>query len=123
MEGFIQFVEPKHYSGSPNLELQVMAEEVYAVCKHLNITLEFVWQQRDSDLMKRMDLGSRGPWRYHDEFTLDFVTAQNVLQRGITLDGFASFRNRLCQKYFSRSRLRQQGRIFFSSLFRLMKLC
>ena len=89
--------------GSPNLELQVMAEEVYAVCKHLNITLEFVWQQRDSELMKRMDLGSRGPWGYHDEFTLDFVTAQNVLQRGITLDGFASFRNRLCQKYFSRS--------------------
>ena len=89
--------------GSPNLELQVMAEEVYAVCKRLNITLEFVWQQRDSELMKQMDLGSRGPWGYHDEFTLDFVTAQNVLQRGITLDGFASFRNRLCQKYFSRS--------------------
>ena len=50
MKGFIQFVEPKHYSGSPNLELQVMAEEVYAVCKHLNITLEFVEPKRYSGL-------------------------------------------------------------------------
>ena len=89
--------------GSPNFELQKMAEEVYSICKSLNITLEFVWQRRDSDLMVRMDQGSRGPWGYHDEFTLDWETSQNVLQRGITLDGFASFNNRLCQRYFSRS--------------------
>ena len=100
--------------GSPNFELQVMAEEVYAICKSLNITLEFVWQRRDSDLMRQMDLGSRGPWGYHDEFTLDFETAQNVLQRGITLDGFASFKNRLCQKYFSRSfEVKAAGMDFF----------
>ena len=100
--------------GSPNLELQLMAEQVFDSCKKWNITLEFIWQSRETVLMVKMDQGSRGPWGYHDEFTLDFDTAENVISRGITIDGFASFRNRLCQKYFSRGfEIESAGTDFF----------
>ena len=47
-----------------------MVVKVYAVCITLNVTLEFVWQRRYSVLMMRMDLGSRGPWGYHEQFNL-----------------------------------------------------
>ena len=52
--------------------------------------------------MKMVDKGSRGPLYYNDEFTLDFDTAQQVVARGVTLDCFASFSNRLCFRYSSR---------------------
>ena len=88
--------------GSPRPDLQSMAERVYTRCRQLNIQLEVVWARRDTPLMVMADKGSRGPWYYNDDFTLDFVTASNVVQRGITIDGFASYNNKLCTRYFSR---------------------
>ena len=103
----------KHYSdnmgtvrifevGSPVSELQSMAEAVYDATKRLDITLCVEWKSRDSVTIQDMDRGSHRPWRYHDDFGLDFVTAQEVIARGVTVDAFATYLNRLCPRYFSR---------------------
>ncbi len=65
-----------------------------------------------------MDKGSRGPWHNHDDFCLDFHSAQLVIERGITLDAFASFRNKLCEKYYSRGfEIEAAGQDFFQQQF------
>ena len=100
--------------GSPTSELQAMAERVYERCRQLNIGLEVVWARRDTPVMVMADKGSRGPWFYNDDFTLDFVTAENIVSRGITLDGFASYNNKLCTRYFSRGyEIEALGQDFF----------
>ena len=51
--------------------------------------------------MQLVDKGSRGPWLNLDNFSLDDSTIQKVLSRGINLDGFASFHNKVVDRYIS----------------------
>ncbi len=37
--------------GSPVSELQIMAEQVCTLCRQFGVSLEFVWQRRNSELM------------------------------------------------------------------------
>ena len=48
-----------------------------------------------------MDLGSHGPWPDFDDFCLDSETANLVRSRGVNLNGFASFHNRVVPRYLS----------------------
>ena len=48
------------------------------------------------------DLGSRGPWLMVNEFQLDFQSYSWIFTRyAFSVDSVASFRNRMCEKYFS----------------------
>ena len=51
--------------------------------------------------MQLVDKGSRGPWLDFDDFLLDDLTIAKVLSRGINLDGFASFHNKVVDRYIS----------------------
>ena len=51
--------------------------------------------------MQIVDLGSRGPWPDFDDFRLDQETVKLVRSRGINLDGFASFFNKVVPRYIS----------------------
>ena len=86
--------------GSPVLELQLMAEDVFAATCEYRISLEVVWNSRDQPTMVLMDKGSHGPWRHWDGFGLDEETIKFVLDRGVSLDGFASAKNCVCAAYF-----------------------
>ena len=88
--------------GSPKLELQRMAEDVFAATRELNISLEVVWHSRDQPMMVLMDKGSRGPWRHWDDWGLDGETIKLVLARDVSVDAFASKHNRVCPAYFSK---------------------
>ena len=88
--------------GSPKEGLQKMALDVFLSCNQLGIKIHFVWKPRDDPMMQLVDSGSRGPWPVLDDFTVDPNTAQCLISRGINLDGFASFDNKLCARYFSR---------------------
>ena len=64
--------------------------------------------------MVLMDRGSRGPWRHGDDFGLDEETIKLVLDRGVSVDGFASAKNRVCAEYFSKGfKVEALGQDFF----------
>ena len=45
--------------------------------------------------------GSCGPWIDFDDYTIDSNTIYIVKKHGINLDGFASYTNKICNRYFS----------------------
>ena len=87
--------------GSPVEPLQKMAVKVYMAANRLNITLFFIWRPRNNPLMVIVDKGSRGPWLDFDDFSLDAEAISEVKNRGINLDSFASFHNRVVDRFFS----------------------
>ena len=78
-----------------------MAVKVYKRARSLGVRLFFQWKSRDDSTMQLVDKGSRGPWLDFNDFSLDDTTIQMVLSRGINLDGFASFHNRVVDRYIS----------------------
>ena len=87
--------------GSPVKALQAIALDVFRACNHFGIHVQFLWQPRDTPLMQLVDRGSRGPWPIYDDFTVDPKTKKLLVDRGINLDGFASFHNSLCSRFYS----------------------
>ena len=87
--------------GSLKKQLQSMVANFYRSCNYWNIKIHFSWKPRESPVMQLVDLGSRGPWLDYDNFTVDKWTAKLLCNCGINLDAFASFHNRLCDRYFS----------------------
>ena len=51
--------------------------------------------------MQLVDRGSRGPWLDFNDFALDAGFIKEVLSRGINLDGFTSFHNKVVDRSFS----------------------
>ena len=51
--------------------------------------------------MQLVDRGSRGPWLNFDDFNLDDASVKEVLSRGVNLDNFTSFYNKVVDRYFS----------------------
>ena len=78
-----------------------MALKVFKVANSLGMKLFFVWKSRDDPTMQLVDKGSRGPWLDFDNFSLDDSTITKVLSRGVNLDGFASFHNKVVDRYIS----------------------
>jgi hypothetical protein len=87
--------------GSPKPALQEMAVKVFRVANSLGLKLFFVWKSRNDPTMQLVDKGSRGPWSDFDDFSLDDPTIAIVLSRGVNLDGFASFHNKIVDRYIS----------------------
>ena len=87
--------------GSTKPALQAMAVKVFQVANSLGLKLFFLWKSRDDPTMLLVDKGSRGPWLDFDVFSLDDASIQEVLSRGINLDGFASFHNKVVNRYIS----------------------
>ena len=48
-----------------------------------------------------VDKGNRGPWLDFDDFSLHSETIREVKSRGVNLDAFASFHNKVVDRYFS----------------------
>ena len=78
-----------------------MAVKVFKVANSLGLRLFFQWKSRDDSTMQLVDKGSRGPWLDFDDFSLDDTTTQMVLSRGINLDRFPSFHNKVVNRYIS----------------------
>ena len=78
-----------------------MAVKVFKVANSLGLKLFFVWKSRNDPTMQLVDKDSRGPWLDFDNFLLDDLTIAKVLSRGINLDGFASFHNKVVDRYIS----------------------
>ena len=78
-----------------------MALKVVKVANSLGMKLFFSWKSRDDPTMQLVDKGSRGPWLNFDDFSLDDITIQKVLSRGVNLDGFAFFYNKVVDRYIS----------------------
>ena len=92
-----------------------MALDVFLSCNQLGIKIHFVWKPRDDPMMQLVDSGSQGPWPMLDDFMVDSNTAKCLISRGINLDGFASFDNKLCARYFSQGfQVEAAGVNFFS---------
>ena len=87
--------------GSPKPVLQAMALKVFKVANSLGLKLFFVWKYRNDPTMQLVDKGSRGPWLDFYDFSLEDLTITKVLSRGINLDGFASFHNKVVDRYIS----------------------
>ena len=87
--------------GSPKPDLQAVATRVYKVANSLGLKLYFQWKSREDPTMVLVDKGSRSPWLNCDEFSLDAQSISEVLSRGINLDGFASYHNKVVQRYYS----------------------
>ena len=68
--------------------------------------------------MQLVDKGSRGPWLNFDDFSLDDITIQKVLSRGVNLDGFTSFHNKVVDRYISYGfQVEAEGTDFFIQKF------
>ena len=108
-------VEAIFQIGSPVESLQKMAVEVYLAANRFNITLFFQWRPRSDPLMILVDKGSRGPWLDFDDFSLDSETIREVKSRGVNLDAFASFHNKVVDRYFSLGfQVKNSGTNFFA---------
>ena len=94
-------VEAIFQIGSPVEALQKMAVKVYLAANRLNITLHFTWRPRSNPIMIIVDKGSRGPWLDFNDFSLDAEAIREVKSRGVNLDGFASFHNKVVDRFFS----------------------
>ena len=95
-----------------------MAVKVYMAANRLNITLYFKWNSRNEQIMQIVDRGSRGPWLDFDDFSLDSETISEVKSRGVNLDGFASFHNKVVNRYFSLGfQVENSGTNFFMQRF------
>ena len=78
-----------------------MAVALFRAANRLNLKLFFEWKPRTDPLLQIVDLGSRGPWTDFDDFRLDQETVTLVRSRGVNLDGFASFSNKVVPRYIS----------------------
>ena len=87
--------------GSPKPALQAMAIKVFKVNNSLGMKLFFHWKSRDDPTMQLVDKGSRGPWLNFNNFALDDASIKEVLSRGIELDGFTSFHNKVVDRFIS----------------------
>ena len=111
-------VETIFQIGSPVEALQKMAVKVYMAANRLNITLFFQWKSRNEQIMQIVDRVSRGPWLDFDDFSLDSETISEVKSRGVNLDGFASFHNKVVNRYFSLGfQVENSGTNFFMQRF------
>ena len=92
-----------------------MALKVYKVANSLGMKLFFHWKSRDNPTMQLVDKGSRGPWLNFDDFALYDASVKEVLSRGINLEGFASFHNKVVDRYFSYGfQVEAEGTDFFT---------
>ena len=92
-----------------------MALKVYKVANSLGLKLYFHWRSREDPTMQLVDRGSRGPWLDFDDFASSIT---EVLSRGINLDSFASFHNRVVNRYFSYGfQIEAEGTDFFTQKF------
>ena len=104
--------------GSPNKALQSMAVNVFKAANRLNLKLHFQWKSRSDPIMQLVDKGSRGPWLDFDDFSLDLETVKEVKSRKVNLDGFASFHNRVVDRYISAGfQVEAEGTNFFTRKF------
>ena len=76
--------------GSPTPALKTIATKVYKVANTLGLKLYFQWKSREDPTMVLVYKGSRGPWLDFDDFALDTQSINEVLLRGVNLDGFPS---------------------------------
>ena len=91
---------------------------VYLAANRLNITLHFAWRSRDEPIMQLVDKGSRGPWLDFNDFSLDAEAIREVKSRGVNLDGFASFHNKVVDRYISLGyQVESEGMNFFTQSF------
>ena len=95
-----------------------MAVKVYMAANRLNITMHFIWRPRSDPIMVIVDKGSRGPWLDFDDFSLDAEAIREVKSRGINLDSFASFHNKVVDRFFSLGfQVESSGMNFFTQKF------
>ena len=95
-----------------------MALKVYKVANSLGLKLYIRWRFRDDQTMQLVDRGSRGPWLDFDDFTLDFASIKEVLSHGINFDGFASFHNKVVDRYISNGfQIEAEGTDLFTQIF------
>ena len=92
-----------------------MATKVYKVANSLGLKLYFKWKSREDPTMALVHKGSRGPWLNFDDFTLDTQSISEVLLRGVNLDGFTSYHNKVVSRYFSLGfQIEAEGTDFFT---------
>ena len=104
--------------GSPKEKLQSMAMAVFRATSWLNLKLHSQWKPRTNPAMVTVDLGSLGSWPDFDDFCLDHETANLVRSRSVNLDGFASFHNRVVDRYiFAGFQIETEGTNFFTREF------
>ena len=95
-----------------------MAVKVYKAANRLNLKLHFQWKSREDPTMVLVNRGSRGPSLDYDDFALDTQSINEVLLRGLNLDGFASYHNKVVNRYFSSGfQIEAEGTDFFTQKF------
>lgn len=101
--------------GSRKVELQEQAKKVFLACKEKNIELIVDWKRRSEPEMVIADIGSRGPWRAKDEFSLDEDLIQWIKHKyKPDVDCFANGRNNLVNTFYSLGRDEEaKGEDFF----------
>ena len=95
-----------------------MAVKVYKAANRLNLKLHFEWKSREDPIMRLVDKGSRGPWPDFDDFSLDVDTVKEIKSRNVNLDGFASYNNRVVERFISAGfQVEAEGTNFFTRKF------
>ena len=96
-----------------------MAVKVFKVANSLGVMLFFHLKSRVDPTMQLVDKVRRGPWLQFDDFSLDDASIQKVLSRGVNLDGFASFHNKVVDRYISYGfQVEALGTDFFTQKFK-----
>ena len=88
--------------GSRNPEIQSMVFYIMLKARAFGISISARWISREDEEMKLADSGSRGPWFPAQEISLkEPIMAMIKANFNLTLDLFASFKNRVTLRYFS----------------------
>ena len=68
--------------------------------------------------MQLVDKGSRGPWLDFDDISLDADTIKEIKSQNVNLDGFASFHNKVVDRFYSLNfQVKSEGTNFFAQKF------
>ena len=68
--------------------------------------------------MQLVDKGSYEPWLNFDDFSLDADAIKEIKSRNVNLDGFASFHNKVVDRFYSLNfQVESEGTNFFAQKF------
>ena len=82
------------------------------------LIFNFHWRTKESPTIQLVDKGSIGFWLDFDDFALDAPSIKKVLSQGINLHSFASFHNKVVNRYFSSGfQIEAEGTDFFIQKF------
>lgn len=87
--------------GSTKPTAHLVALIVYKVANSWEWIFHFHWRTKECPTIQLVDKGSISFWLSFNDFALDAPSRKEVLSQSIILYGFASFHNKVVNRYFS----------------------